>query len=152
MTDVRFFFQILFDMPVNPIVRIYVLILLVLSGCKSWNIGTIFEKEDKFSDLRTYEDDFGSRVEVFLELAKTELEENYKRKKFFMIREDQPRQVLHPRKDIFLRELINTAYKEEKISEEQKKQYFKKCDQLYNLWEMHWRKADQKARQLGLPR
>ena len=92
--------QIFFDMPVSPIASIY-LILLVLSGCKSWNIGTIFEKEDKFSDLRTYEDDFGSRIEVFLELAKTELVENYKRKKYLMIREDQPRQVLHPRKDIF---------------------------------------------------
>ena len=108
-------------------------------------------KRDKFSDLRTYEDDFfGSWVEVFLELAKTELEENYKAKKILHDPGgDRFSAVLHPRKDIFLRELINTAHKEEKISEEQKKQYFKKCDELYNLWEMHWRKADQKARQLG---
>ena len=53
---------------------------------------------------------------------------------------------------LFQSELINTAHKEEKISEEQKKHYLKKCDELYDLWDKHWRKADQKARQLGLPR
>ena len=64
-------------MPANSIFRIYLLIFVVLSGCKSWPSASIFEKEDEFSDLRSYEDDFGSRIEVFLEVAKTELRENF---------------------------------------------------------------------------
>ena len=139
-------------MPANSIFRIYLLIFVVLSGCKSWPSASIFEKEDEFSDLRSYEDDFGSRIEVFLEVAKTELRENFEGKKFLMIRENQPRHALHPRKDLFLRELINKAHKEEKITEKQKTDYLDECDELYELWEKHWRKADQKAKQLGFSR
>ena len=69
-----------------------------------------------------------------------------------MIREDQPRAVLHPRKDLTLRELVKSAYEENHISEEQKSTYIKKCDRIYSLWEKHWRSADKKARRLGFER
>ena len=138
--------------PVNSIATICTLICLFLSGCKAWKNGSIFEKEDNFSTLRTYEDDFGSRIEVFIELAESELVENYKRKKYLMIREVQPRQVLHPRKDLSLRELIHSAHADQNITNAQKIAYLKKCDQIYELWEKHWRSADLKARQLGFER
>ena len=125
---------------------------LFLFGCQSWKGRDLFQNQEILGNFQTYENDFGSRIEVFLKLAEIELLENYKRKKYLMIREDQPRQVVHPRKDLSLRELIQSAHADENISDAQKVAYLKKCDQLHELWEKHWRSADQKARQLGFDR
>ena len=69
-----------------------------------------------------------------------------------MIRENQPRAVLHPRKDITLRELVVSSHEDGKITDQQKADYLKKCDELYDLWDKHWKSADRKARRLGFDR
>ena len=121
-------------------------------SCQSWKKVNIFESQDEFEELRTYENNFGSRIEVFLRIAREELLENYEKNKFLMIRENQPRAVLHPRKDIALRELVVSSHEDGKITDQQKADYLKKCDELFDLWDKHWRFADRKARRLGFDR
>ena len=121
-------------------------------GCQSWKEVNIFEPQDELEELRTYENNFGSRIEVFIKIAREELLENYEKNKFLMIRENQPRAVLHPRKDITLRELVISSHEDGKITDQQKADYLKKCDELYDLWDKHWRSADRKARRLGFDR
>jgi len=121
-------------------------------SCQSWKKVNIFESQDEFEELRTYENNFGSRIEVFFRIARDELLENYKKNNYLMIRENQPRAVLHPRKDITLRELIVSSDEDGKITDQQKADYLKKCDELYHLWDKHWKSADRKARRLGFDR
>ena len=123
-----------------------------LISCQSWKKVNIFESQDEFEELRSYENNFGSRIEVFLRIAHEELLENYEKNKFLMIRENQPRTVLHPRKDITLRELVVSSHEDGKITDQQKADYFKKCDELFDLWDKHWKSADRKARQLRFDR
>ena len=123
-----------------------------LISCSSWSAKSLLPTGDDFEELRTYDNDYGSRIEVFLQLAKTELEDNYRQKKYLMIRGDEPPVVIHPRKDFALREIIQTAFEEEHITKDQKEEYLAECDQLYKIWEKHWRTADQKARRLGFQR
>ena len=47
------------------------------------------------------------------------------RKIYLMIRENQPRAVLHPRKDITLRELVVSSHEDGKITDQQKADYLK---------------------------
>ena len=121
-------------------------------SCQSWKEVNLFESQDEFEELRTYENNFGSRIDVFLRIAREELLENYKKNMYLMIRENQPRAVLHARKDIALRELVVSSHEDGKITDQQKADYFKKCDELYDLWDKHWKSADRKARRLGLDR
>ena len=111
-----------------------------------------FDSKDEFLELRTYENNFGSRIEVFFRIAREELLENYKKNNYLMIRENQPRAVLHPRKDIALRELVSSSHEDGKITDQEKADYLKKCDELYDLWDKHWKSADRKARRLGFDR
>ena len=127
-------------------------IYLLLMSCQSWKEADLFNNEDEFEQLRTYENNFGSRIEVFLRIAREELGKSYEKNKFLMIRENQPRAVLHPRKDITLRELVVSSHEDGKITDQQKADYLKKCDELYDLWDNHWRSADRKARRLGFDR
>ena len=129
-----------------------ILFCATFCGCASWSAKNLFQEEDDFEILRTYDNDYGSRIEVFLQLAKKELVDNYQQKKYLMIRGNDPQVVIHPRKDFALREIIETAYEEENITKDQKETYLEKCDQLYKIWEKHWRIADQKARSLGFQR
>jgi len=103
-------------------------------------------------DFRTYENDYGSRIEQYLEIAEDDLINSYKSNQYQMIRENQPRAVLHPRKDITLRELVVSSHEDGKITDQQKADYLKKCDELYHLWDKHWKSADRKARRLGFDR
>ena len=105
-----------------------------------------------FQKIQEYEKNYASRIEIFLELAETELLENYKRKEFLMIRKDQPRAVVHPRKDLTLRNLIESAYEEGNLSKKEFDRYTKQCDDLYSLWQKQWQSADKKARTLGYDR
>ncbi len=139
-------------MLVSRLFSIFPIIGLFLSGCNSWSGSNLFEQNDKFEILRTYDNNFGSRIEVFLELAEKELVDNFKEKKYLMIRENQPRSVLHPRKDYTLRQLILSAHEDENITDQEKLAYLKKCDHLFELWEKHWATADKKAKRLGFDR
>ena len=136
------------------IIRFSIIILFCTTfcGCASWSAQNLFQEEDDFEILRTYDNDYGSRIEVFLQLAETELVDNYQQKKYLMIRGNEPPVVIHPRKDFALREIIQTAFEEEHITKDQKEEYLAECDQLYKIWEKHWRTADQKARRLGFQR
>jgi hypothetical protein len=121
-------------------------------GCATWPAKSLFQEQDDFEILRIYDNDYGSRIELFLQLAKTELEDNYRQKKYLMIRGNEPPVIIHPRKDFALREIIQTAFDEQHITQDQKEEYLAECDQLYKIWEKHWRTADQKARRLGFQR
>ena len=123
-----------------------------LMSCQSWKEVNIFESQDEFEELRTYENNFGSRIEVFLRIAREELMENYQKNNYLMTRENQPRAVVHPRKDIALRELVVSSHEDGKITDQQKADYLKKCDEVYHLWDKHWKSADRKARRLGFDR
>ena len=125
---------------------------LLLSGCQSPHGRRFFLKYDAVEDLLTYERDYGARIEQYLELAKEDLINSYKRNQYQMIQGDQPIAVVHPRKDLPLRELIATAHSEGKLNEQEKDRLLSECDGLYELWEKHWRSADRKARRLGLER
>lgn len=127
-------------------------LLTLFLGCNSLRDINLLKEEDKFEALRTYENDFGSRIELLLNLAKTELIENFEKKKYLMIREQNARAVLHPRMDVSLRQLIHSAHKDENITDKQMLKYQKNCDELFELWEEHWRYADRKARSLGFDR
>ena len=131
---------------------LFLAICSLLMSCQSWKEVNIFDPQDEFEQLRTYENNFGSRIEVFLRIAREELLENYKKNQYLMIRENQPRTVLHPRKDIALRELVSSSHEDGKITDQQKADYLKKCDELYDLWDKHWKSADRKARRLGFDR
>ena len=124
---------------------------LFFTGCTSLSTGNLFQ-QDPYKDLRAYEQDVGSRIEQYLEVARQELIENFERKEYLMIREDQPPPVIHPRKDTTLRELIFTSHKDQEISDEERLEYIEKCDALYALWEKHWRVARQKANRMGFSR
>ena len=125
--------------------------ILFFTGCTSLSTGNLFQ-QDPYKDLRAYEQDVGSRIEQYLEVARQELIENFERKEYLMIREDQPPPVIHPRKDTTLRELIFTSHKDQEISDEERLEYIEKCDALYALWEKHWRVARQKANRMGFSR
>ena len=131
---------------------LFLAICSLLMSCQSWKEVNIFDPQDEFEQLRTYENNFGSRIEVFLRIAREELLENYKKNQYLMIRENQPRTVLHPRKDIALRELVSSSHEDGKITDQEKADYLKKCDELYDLWDKHWRSAERKARHLGFDR
>jgi len=103
-------------------------------------------------DLRTYENDYGSRIEQYLELAEDDLINSYKRNQYQMIQGEAPIAVVHPRKDMHLRELILTAHKEGKLTDHEKERFLSECDELYDIWESHWRSADRKARRMGVDR
>jgi hypothetical protein len=105
-----------------------------------------------FQKIQEYEKNYASRIEIFLDLAETELLQNYKKKEFLMIRRDQPRAVVHPRKDVALRQLIESAYEEGDLSKKEFDRYTKRCDDLHSLWEKQWHSADKKARTLGYDR
>jgi hypothetical protein len=105
-----------------------------------------------FQKIQEYEKNYGSRIEIFLDLAETELLENYKKKEFLMIRRDQPRAVVHPRKDVTLRQLIDSAYEEGDLSKNEFDRYTKRCDDLHSLWQKQWHSVDKKARTLGYDR
>ena len=137
----------------NIILRVFLLgASLFLFSCGRWEKEYPSYLPGDLRTLKNFPNDFGPRIKIFLDLAEEELIENYKKKKFLMIREDQPRAVLHPRKDLTLRNIIETAYAEEKISTKQFNDFSKRCDDLYSIWEKHWRSADKKARQLGFDR
>ena len=142
-----------FSVHVNLIGYLLLFPFIMLLGCKPWFEGDFLnQQQGGFEELRSYENDYGSRIDLYIELAEKELIENYRKKEYLMIRESQPPAVLHPRKDLNLRELINSAFKDGHISDAQKLAYTKKCDHLYSLWEKHWRIADKKARRLGFER
>lgn len=125
--------------------------LLFQFGCS--NISRdIFLPRDRYEDIRDYENNMGSRIEHYLEVARDELLENFKKKEYLMIREEQPPPVLHPRKDVYLREIIFTAHQDQAITGEQHLDYLAKCDELYGLWEEHWRIARKKAKRMGFER
>ena len=136
----------------NTSLGLLFILFLSFSGCITRNANDLFSSSDRFEDIRTYESDFSSRIEVLLGIAEEELRKNYEQKKFLMIGEDKPRAVLHPRKDIFLRELILSAHQDNRLTDEQMSTHLKKCDHLYALWEKHWMSAEKKARQLGYTR
>ena len=136
----------------NTSLGLLFILFLSLSGCITRNANDLFSSSDRFEDIRTYESDFSSRIEVLLGIAEEELRKNYEQKKFLMIRKDKSRAVLHPRKDIFLRELILSAHQDNRLTDEQMSTHLKKCDHLYALWEKHWMSAEKKARQLGYTR
>jgi hypothetical protein len=128
------------------------LITLLIGGCKSGTLGGLLNKGDRYEEFRTYDQNFGSRIEQYLKLAKQELLENFDKKKYLMIREQQPPQVIHPRKDLSLRGLISTAHEAGNLTDEQKDEYLEKCDDLYLIWDKQWQKARKKAKHLGLDR
>ena len=129
----------------------YLLFLITLfwGACKSIPSGGLFNPRDRYEQFRTYDQDFGSRIEQYLELAEQDLVENFEKKKYLMIREKQPSQHLHPRKDLSLRKLILTAHEADNLTGNQKNAYLKKCDDLYSIWEKHWKISQKKAKQLG---
>jgi len=112
----------------------------------------VFFSGDRYREIREYENNMGSRIEQYLEVARDELLENFKKKEYLMIREEQPPPVLHPRKDVYLREIIFTAHQEQAITGEQHLDYLAQCDELYELWEDHWRIARKKANRMGFDR
>ena len=122
--------------------------IIFLWSCRSVSSPNLFSS-DRFGEWRNYEQDFGSRIEQFLDLAKQELKDNFEKKEYLMIRGEQPPQVIHPRKDAGLRELIYLAYEDKKISEDQRDDYERRCDELYELWEKHWSVARRKAKRMG---
>ena len=128
------------------------LITLLIGGCKSGTLGGLFTRGDRYEEFRTYDQNFGSRIEQYLKLAKQELLENFDKKKYLMIREQQPPQVIHPRKDLSLRGLISTAHEAGNLTDGQKDEYLEKCDELYLIWEKQWQKARKKAKHFGLDR
>ena len=130
----------------------YLLILITLfwGACKSIPSGDLFNPRDRYEEFRTYDQDFGSRIEQYLELANQELLENFEKKKYLMIRGKQPPHVVHPRNDLSLREIISSAHEAGNLTNQQKNTYLEKCDDLYSIWESQWRRARKKAKQLGL--
>jgi len=112
----------------------------------------VFFSGDRYQEIREYENNIGSRIEQYLEVARDELLENFKKKEYLMIREEQPPPVLHPRKDVYLREIIFTAHQEQAITDQQHLDYLAQCDKLYELWEEHWRIARKKANRMGFDR
>lgn len=121
-------------------------------GCQSWQERDYLREGDGMDDLRTYENDYGSRIEQYLELAEDDLNNNYKRNQYQMIQGDSPIAVVHPRKVMHLRKLILTAHEEGKLTNHEKERFLSECDELYDLWESHWRSADRKARRMGVDR
>ncbi len=117
-------------------------------GCQIGSSAGIFE-QDRYAEWRNYERDVGSRIEQFLEIAEQELVANFEKKEYLMLRGGQPAEVIHPRKDRSLRELIHLAYEDEAISAEQRNDYENRCDELYELWEQQWNLARRKARRMG---
>jgi hypothetical protein len=126
--------------------------LSLFSGCRMLDNNTYASSNRDFQKIQEYEKNYGSRIEIFLDLAETELLQNYKKKEFLMIRKDQPRAVVHPRKDVALRQLIDSAYEEGDLSKNEFDRYTKRCDELHSLWEKQWHSADKKARTLGYDR
>ncbi len=124
------------------------LFVFFLSGCASLDDSSFFPK-DPYEELREYEDNVGSRIEQYLDVAEQELISNFEKKEYLMIREEQPPPVIHPRKDVFLREIIFSAHQEKTISDQQHTEYLGRCDDLYELWEKHWKIARKKANRLG---
>jgi hypothetical protein len=127
-------------------------ITLFFVGCKFIQSDGLFTSADRYKEFRTYDQNFGSRIEQYLKLAKQELLENFDKKKYLMIREQQQPQVIHPRKDLSLRGLISTAHEAGNLTDDQKNEYLEKCDELYLIWEKQWQKARKKAKHLGLDR
>jgi len=126
------------------------LITLFLGACKFIPSGDLSNPRDRFEEFRTYDQDFGSRIEQYLELANQELLENFEKKKYLMIRGKQPPHVIHPRNDFSLREIIRSAHEAGNLTNQQKNTYLEKCDDLYSIWESQWRRARKKAKQLGV--
>jgi len=126
--------------------------LSLFSGCRMLDNNTYTASNRDFQKIQEYEKNYASRIEIFLDLAETELLENYKKKEFLMIRKDQPRAVVHPRKDLVLRNLIESAYEEGDLSKKEFDRYTKRCDDLQSLWQKQWHSADKKARVLGYDR
>ena len=130
----------------------YLLFLITLfwGACKFIPSGDLSNPRDRFEEFRTYDQDFGSRIEQYLELANQELLENFEKKKYLMIRGKQPPHVIHPRKDLSLRGIIRSAHEAGNLTTEQKNSYLEKCDDLYSIWEKQWRTVRKKAKHLGI--
>jgi hypothetical protein len=124
----------------------------LFSGCRILDNNSYSASNKDFQKIQEYEKNYASRIEILLDLAETELLENYKKKEFLMIRKDQPRAVVHPRKDLTLRNLIESAYEDGDLSNKEFDRYTKRCDDLHSLWEKQWHAADKKARILGYDR
>ena len=125
--------------------------LLFQFGCSGIS-RNVFFSSDRYQEIREYENNIGSRIEQYLDVARDELLENFKRKEYLMIREEQSSPVLHPRNDVYLREIIFTAHQEQAITDQQHLDYLAQCDELYELWEEHWRVARKKANRMGFDR
>ena len=123
-----------------------------LTSCTVLDRGLLLQSDKDYQDIRDYESNYGSRIEVFLDIAEIELVENYKKKKFLMIRKDQPRALVHTRKDLSLRQFIDSAYEAGDISKDELNRYIRRCDDLHTLWLNQWQSADKKARILGYER
>ena len=121
-----------------------------VGGCKYTPSGGLFSSTERYEEFRTYDQDFGSRIEQYLELAEQDLLENFEKKKYLMIREKQPPHVVHPRKDLSLRGIIRSAHEAGNLTTEEKKSYLEKCDDLYSIWEKQWRTVRKKAKHLGI--
>jgi len=128
------------------------LLCLLLISCQSLQERDFFREGDGMDNLRTYENDYGSRIEHYLEIAEDDLIISYKKNQYQMIKGDLPIRLVHPRKDLHLRELILTAHEEGELTDEEKRRFILDCDRLYDLWESHWRNADRKARRMGVDR
>ena len=102
-------------------------------GCFSGGSVGLFETEERFESWREYEEDFSLRLRLYFELAEQELEQNFAKKKYLMIRREQPEAVIHPRQDITLRELVQTAHGEGKIDDGQRDEFLEECDKLHRL-------------------
>ena len=130
----------------------YLLFSIILSGvgCKPVSSGGLFSNGDRYQEFRTYDQDFGSRIEQYLELAEQDLFENFEKKKYLMIREKQPTHFIHPRKDLSLRAIIRSAHEAGNLTTEQKNSYLDKCDDLYSVWQKQWDTVRKKAKHLGI--
>ena len=107
----------------------YLLFLITLFwwACKSIPVGWLsLPVADRFEEFRTYDQDFGSRIEQYLELANQELLENFEKKKYLMIRGKQPPHVIHPRNDLSLRGIIRSAHEAGNLTTQQKNTYLEK--------------------------
>jgi len=118
-------------------------------GCSSLPSSSLLFNMDEFEELRTYEKDYASRIQQYLEIAEQDLLSNYKKKEYFMIRKNSPSLDIHPRKDLSLRDIISSAFEEKKITHKEYKKFLKKCDKLHDLWENQWKTATRRSRHMG---
>ncbi len=125
------------------------LVLLALVGCSHWGEEGLF-KEDRFDKLRAYEQGVGYRIEQLLELAEDELINDFEKKKPLLFREPEEFDRIHPRKDLPLRNLIESAYANGDVSVDERDRFLDKCDDLRDRWEKQEMIARKKPRRRGI--